>query len=134
MSPGSIDAASLEDRAADAHEGDRQRVDGDLEGQDDGTLRIRLDEGRGPTRDAERSASSLARQIGRHEFADQPADRAAREPGASYELGTGEGTVEVELGGDRTQVRPAHRLTPLADRVPVRDHPRFVILSFKCLS
>ena len=83
-----IDAPKVEHLPAEAHARRGERVDRDLEGDHEGPLRVRADQGRWPARGAQRIGAFLADEVGRHELADQPSDRAAGQPGPRHELGS----------------------------------------------
>ena len=105
----------VEDLAAQADHGDGERIDGDLEGQDDRALGVQPDERRRPAGRAERRRALLGHETGVDELADEAADRAPGQAGPGDELGSGERAADVQLTDDRAQVRPANGLAPLPD-------------------
>ena len=123
---------SSSDLAAQSDHGRRERIDGDLEGQHDAARRVEADDGRRSAGRAVRSGALLGDEVGRGQLTDEAADRAARQTGPRHELGPRRRAAAMQLPDDRAQVRPAHRLAALADRVEARDHG-FVFLSLKWL-
>ena len=77
VAAGAVDADALEDLAAEPDDGRGERVDRDLEGEDDGAVRVEADDRRGPARDARRLGPLLGHEVGRRQLADEPADGAA---------------------------------------------------------
>ena len=127
-----VDPDQLEDVAAESDERDGERVDRDLEGQDDRVLGVRADERRRAAGVPSGAARSSDDEVGRDELADEPADRAPGEAGPGDELRPRQRAALVQLADDRAQVRPADGLAALAD-ASQRIVTRFVFLSFKCL-
>ena len=128
-----FDADLLEDRATEPDERDGERVDRDLEGEDDRVLRVGPDDRRRPARRAQRSCSLLRDEVGGHELADEAADRAAGEARAGDELGSGQRSASVKLADDRAEVGAADGLAALPD---LDDHrvcvPLFQIYVEEC--
>ncbi len=117
-----IDPDVVEDLAAQPDDRRGERVDLDVERQDDRALRVGADERRGSTGQPERCGRSLGHQAADDELADQAADRAPGQPGPRHQLRAGERALPMELADDRTQVRPADRFAALADLVASDRH------------
>ncbi len=133
VAPRPVDADQLEDLAAEPDEGDRQRVDGDLEGEDGGILRVGADQRRRPAGRPERRGPLLRDEVGGDELADEAADRAPGEAGPGHQLGARE---RAALDGARGRSRsgsPGERSRSAARPRPDPRTPEFVFLSFKCL-
>ena len=81
-----IQAHDVEDLAADRNGGDGQRVDGDLQGQDDAAARAGPDERRRTSGRALGGAALLGDEAGEGQLADEAANRAAGQSRARSEL------------------------------------------------
>ena len=112
-----VDPDPVEDLPAEPDDRDGERVDLDVDGQDDRARGVQLDERRRAARGAERDRRPLGHEARRDELADEAADGAAGEPGLGDEVRAGEGTARVELADDRAQVRPADRFAALPEVV-----------------
>ena len=88
---GTIDPDPLEHFTPQADQRDGQRVDLDLEGQDDDAVGVRADERRGPAGGTRRRGNLLDDEATGHEFADQCPDRAPRQSCPGNELRTRQG-------------------------------------------
>ena len=115
VATGPVHAHEIEDLAAQADLGGGERIDGDLEGQDDRILGVHPDQGRRSPGRAQRGGALLGHEAGVHELADEAPDRAPGEAGQRDELGSGERAADVQLTNDRAQIRPANGLAPLPD-------------------
>ena len=118
VSAGAIDAHLLEHLAAKADDRRRDRVHEDLDPEDDGPVRDQADDGRRATRRALGDRRFLDHEACHGELADQPADGAPCQSGRRDELRAGLRTELVEAASDRGEVRPPHRLAPLAELDP----------------
>ena len=117
--------------AAEPDEGGGERVDGDLERQDDAARRARS--GRAATAGPGSPRCAAPSSTTRPAAASSPieaADRAARQAGPGDELGARQRARGVERADDRAQVRAADRLAALPDLVAAGSHG-FVFLSSK---
>ena len=119
---GAVMRTRVEDVAAEAHDGRGDRIDGDLEGEDDDAVGFRANHRRGPAGRAERFGSLLGDEAAGRELPDQPADRAPRQPRARDELRARQRTAGMELAGDGAQVGASNRLAALTDRVAAGRH------------
>src|SRR5207247_10759504 len=107
-----VDPDVLEDLAAEADQGGRERVDLDVEGKDQRPIRCRVDQGRRPARRSEAGGAALADEASGDELADQAADRAPGEAGPRDEAGSRHRPAGVELADDRAEIRAPDRLAP----------------------
>ena len=133
VSPGSIDPHLVDDLAAQADDGSRDRVDLDVESEDRCPDGVRPDDRGRPAGRAAQRRTFLGREAARDELAHQSADGAPGESAPPDQLRTRHGAVRVEIAQDDAQVHPANRLTPLSELVPQHRRRYFVFLSSKCV-
>ena len=122
MAPGAVLADERPDDAAESDERNSERVDVDLERDDDAAVRVEPDPGRRPARRPAWRRWLLNDEIPRDELGDEPANRAPRQTRACRELRTRRGTAEMQLPDDRAQVRAADCFAALPDVVAPRLH------------
>ena len=113
-----IDPSMLEDGAAEPDRRRGQRVDRDLEREDDTPVGGRVDDGGGTPRDAKGDGALLVGKVGGDELADEPADGAASQPGARDELRPRLRPMHVQLPDDRGEIGAADGLAAQPDVVP----------------
>jgi len=133
VAAGAIDPRELEDMATRPDDRDGERVDCDLQREDDGAVRDQADQRRRPPRGPAPHRALLGYEAGEGELTDEAADRASRKAGPGDELGPRERSATVQLADDGAQVRTANRLAPLPDFTPTGGHaicvPLFQILT-----
>ena len=103
------------------------RVDGDVQGEDDRAIAPRADDGRGPARRSERRAPLLTDEACCRQLADQATDRPARQPGPH--------TRSIARAAPRWSsltivLRFARRTVPL--RCPIGSRPTATGLCSSC--
>jgi len=117
-----VDARPIEDLAAEADEGDRERIDRDLEREDDAPLWVQADHRRGPTGRALGCGPLLGHEVRGGQFSDEAADGAPGESGRGDEFGSGGGAACVQFANDGTEVRSANGLAALPDGFQTHRH------------
>ena len=97
-------AHGAQDRAAQAHDRGRERVDLDVQREDANRVRPRPDDERRPPARARRRRAVLVDEAALRELADERPDRLAVEAGPLRELGARHRAVAVDLAQDGRQV------------------------------
>ncbi len=121
----------VEDLSAQAHRRRRQRIDRDLEREDDRAIRISSDQRRGAAGRPVQGRRALEDEVPSHELADEAADGAAGKTGPGDEVRARQRSAGMKLADDGAQVGAPDGLAAVSELVATDEHG-FVFLFLKC--